>query len=207
MMKAQYWVAFLVINLWLNGCEKQYLPNDGYVPEVMQIDAQEVRDSHFLNCLPNFDFDTHNLKAVDKLLSDIRSAGMDNIEFMLVSPQSVPVEKQEKVKKQLYELMHKRGFINSRIIDYGICIYEGAKIGIKIDVLKCDVKEPDCSKWSEYIGDTDTNKNLPKYGAASVHNTITMIADKTDLVSPRKYVGHEARAAMAATGTSNRGGS
>ncbi|MDR2646110.1 MAG: CpaD family pilus assembly lipoprotein [Holosporaceae bacterium] len=198
-MKTKYLLIFFATNLFFAGCEKQYLPNDGYIPEVMRIEAQEVKNSYFFGCLPDFNADSNFWGEIDKLLRDVRPEE-GNIGFMLLSPQSIPVEVQEKVKNQLYTLMYKHGFISSRIIDSGICIYKDAKTGIRIDVLKYDVKKPNCNQWVEYIGDTDTNKNLPKYGAAGTYNTIEMIANKADFAAPRKYKGSEAKSAIAAVG-------
>ncbi|MDR0753495.1 MAG: CpaD family pilus assembly lipoprotein, partial [Holosporaceae bacterium] len=93
--------------------------------------------------------------------------------------------------------------------NFGTCIYKDARTGIRIDILKYDVKKPNCNQWVEYIGDTDTNKNLPKYGAAVTCNMIEMIANKADFIAPREYKGSEAKSAVAAigtTGSSNGGG-
>ena len=195
MIKIKYLIRFLGVSLFLAGCEKQCLPNDGYIPEVIKIDAQEIKNTYFFDC-PNFDINSNLSEAIGNLFKNSRNNGIENIGFMLISNQSIPIEIQEKVKKQLYTLMYKYGFINSRIIDSGTCVYTNARNGIRIDVFEYDVKIPDCSKWTEYIGDTDTSKNLPKYGAADAYNTIEMISNKADFVAPRKYKGQETKAAI-----------
>ncbi|MDR0580745.1 MAG: CpaD family pilus assembly lipoprotein [Holosporaceae bacterium] len=206
MTKTKYLLIFFAVSLFLAGCKKQYLPNDGYIPEVIRIDAQEVKKSYFFGCSQRFNVNPNFWEAIDKFLEDVHREE-DNIGFMLLSHQSIPVEIQEKVKNQLYALMYKHGFIGSRIINFGICIYKDAKTGIRIDVLKYDVKKPNCNQWVEYIGDTDTNKNLPKYGAAGTYNMIEMIANKADFAAPRKYKGAEAKTAITAIGSASGGSS
>jgi type IV pilus biogenesis protein CpaD/CtpE len=206
MTKTKYLMNFLGASLFLTGCEKQYLPNDGYIPEIIKINAREIKKVYFFGCSSDFNMDPGPLQAVDQLLKDVHDEDASNIGFMLISNQSISAETQEKVRKQLYEVLHKHGFINSRIINGGTCVYEDAKTGVRIDILKYKTEEPDCSKWSEYIGDTDTNKNLPKYGASDTYNIIEMIANKADFVAPRKYKGPEAKSSIAATTGTNSGG-
>ncbi|MDR2781783.1 MAG: CpaD family pilus assembly lipoprotein [Holosporaceae bacterium] len=195
-----------LICLLLIGCEKQYLANDGYVPETIEIEAKEVKDVHFFATPRNFVLDKPTTEAVNKLLKDARAEGIENIGFMLTSDRVITVETQEKAKKQISQLMIKHGFLNSRIINSGACVYKDAKVGFRIDILRYDVKEPNCSTWSEYIGDLDTNKHMPKYGAAAAYNLIEMISNKADFVSPRKYSGPEVSAAVNAARIKSSGG-
>jgi type IV pilus biogenesis protein CpaD/CtpE len=188
-----------LIGILLTGCEKQYLANDGYVPDAVVIEAKEVKTVHFFDTSLNSDINPTILVAMDKLLNDVRGEGVDNVGFMLVSDKLIPPETQERVKKQIYKLLYKNGFMSSRIVDSGVSVYKDAKTGVRIDVLRYDIKEPNCDLWSEYIGDMDTNKHLPKYGAADAYNFTEMIANKADLVSPRKYKGQEVKAAIAAS--------
>ncbi|MDR0631738.1 MAG: CpaD family pilus assembly lipoprotein [Holosporaceae bacterium] len=198
MAKAERLPNLIIMSLFLLGCEKQYLANEGYTPEIIQVDAKEVKKAHFFGTSYNFNMDSSAIEAMDKILKDARSAGIDNIGFMLISNEVIPIEAQKRAKKQIYKLMYKHGFITSRIVDSGTCVYQEAKTGVRIDILKYEIKEPDCSSWSEYIGDMDTNKNLPKYGATATYNTMEMVANKADFIAPRKYRGQEVRAAIAA---------
>jgi type IV pilus biogenesis protein CpaD/CtpE len=206
MTEIKSWICFFAIVLLLNGCKKQYLPNDGYIPEVAQIDAEEIKNVNFFACPSNFQINSTLLAAIDKLFKDIEGSGVENIGFMLVSNQAIPTDVQKEVKKQLCKIMYRHGFINSRIIDYGTHIYANAKVGIRIDVLTYDVKGSDCGPWKEYMGDTDTSKNLPKYGAAHTYNTVEMVSNKADFVSPREYRGQETKSAIAVIGANGGSG-
>jgi type IV pilus biogenesis protein CpaD/CtpE len=201
MAKTERLLNLIITSLFLLGCEKQYLADDGYIPETIQVDMKEVKNTHFFGTSQNFNIDSNTIEAIDKVLKDTRSAGIDNVGFMLVSSELIPVEAQKQAKEQIYKIMYKHGFMTSRIIDSGTCVYKDAKTGIRIDILKYDIREPNCSPWSEYIGDMDTNKNLPKYGAAITFNTLEMVSNKADFISPRKYKGQEVNAAIAAIGT------
>jgi type IV pilus biogenesis protein CpaD/CtpE len=206
MAKTKRLPNLIITSLFLLGCEKQYLANDGYIPETIQVDVKEVKNTHFFETSRNFNIDSGAIEAMNKVLKDARSAGIDNVGFMLISNELIPVEAQKRAKEQTYKVMHKHGFMTSRIIDSGTCVYKDAKVGIRIDILKYDIKEPNCSQWSEYIGDMDTNKNLPKYGAAITYNIIEMIGNKADFITPRKYRGQEVNAAIAAAGVTPSGG-
>jgi type IV pilus biogenesis protein CpaD/CtpE len=180
------------------GCEKQYLADDGYAPETTTIEAKESRKTYFFETGEDFNLSAEILAKIDNLLLKARQIGTDNIGFMLISDKLIPLESQKKAKKQIRLAMNKRGFINSRIVDSGHCIYKGARLGIRIDILKYETKKPDCDIWSEYVGDTDTNKHLPKCGVSDVYNLGEMIANKADLIAPREYAGQDTQASIAA---------
>ncbi|MDR1982832.1 MAG: CpaD family pilus assembly lipoprotein [Holosporaceae bacterium] len=207
MIKTRRLANFIVMMLLLPGCEKQYLADDGYIPEVVEINAQENRKVHFFKSSADFDLQHTTIADIEKLLKTVRSEGLDNIGFMLISNGPILMENQKRAKKQIRQLMYKHGFINSRIVDLGICVHKKARVGIRIDVLRYDVQEVDCNPWSEYVGDIDTNKHLPKHGTAIAYNTIEMIANKADFVAPRKYKGSDAKSAIAAIGASSGSGS
>ncbi|MDR0556122.1 MAG: CpaD family pilus assembly lipoprotein [Holosporaceae bacterium] len=194
--------------LLLCGCEKQYLANDGYVPEIVHVEAKENKKNYFFGTSGSFELTHDIVDAIVEVLKKARSTGVDNIGFRLISDRSIPLKIQENLRKQLSNLMCRHGFLRSRIVDSGTCIYRDAKAGIRIEVLTYDVKEPDCSLWSEYIGDIDTNKHLPKFGAAYTYGLLEQIANKADLVTPRKYRGQDTLDAIAAAkaGSSSSGG-
>lgn len=199
-----YLVAFTIL-LVLGGCDKQ-MKMDDYVPDSARVEGEEVGEHHIFESNANFDFSAKSIAEMDHLLKETMAHGVDNIAFIIVSNKPVSVEHQEKVQKMLMPLMHKYGFMNSRIINRGVCIYENAKPSLRISVLRYQVKEPDCSPWSEYVGDTDTNKNLPKYGFCDVYNLEEMIANKADLVAPRNYKGATGSGAVGAIANMSSGG-
>jgi pilus biogenesis lipoprotein CpaD len=196
----------LISLVFLVGCEKRHKAEDGYAPEIIEIEAKETKIVNFFDSSSDFNVDPTVLEAMNKLLSDARANGIGNVGLMLVSDKPIPVETQKRAKKRVYSLMNKNGFPESRIVDSGACVYKEAKTGFRIDILKYDLKRPDCGFWSEYIGDVDTSKPLPKYGAAEAYNMAEMIANEADLVSPRKYKGQEVNAAISSTGGSSSGG-
>jgi type IV pilus biogenesis protein CpaD/CtpE len=197
---------FTVICLLLAGCQKQYLADDGYIPETVAIDATETKNISFFPTSRDFSPDSATLEKMTKLFKDIYAENIENIGFMLISDSAIPYEIQEKAKREISHLMGRIGFLNSRIVDSGTCIYKNAKVGIRIDALKYDTGEINCDVWSEYVGDIDTNKHLPRYGAATAFNFLETIGNKADLVSPRKYSGQDVSAAIEAAGITATGG-
>lgn len=192
----------------MSACDKQVKVEDGYIPEFAAIDSQEQCEHHLFLCDSNFNFSDATIAEIEALLKNTRATGIDNIDFMIMANAPVPVETQVRVKEQIRSLMYKHGFIRSRVIDKGVCVYKDAKPGIRIGILQYKVKEPNCDLWSEYIGDTDTNKNLPKYGVSHVYNLEEMIANKADFSAPREYQGTRASDAIGAISSiKNSGGS
>ncbi len=194
----KYIFGLTVLSLVTTGCEKQYLPDDGYIPESYKIDIEEKKNINFFETSGNFNLTDNVVGQISSLLKETRSKGIENISFMLVSNKTVPVSLYQEVKDKIFSLIRKHGFLESRVIDAGMCVYSDAKCGIRIDVLQYNITEPDCGEWTEYIGDTDTNKNLPKYGVADIYNLKQMIANPADLKRPRTYKGQDAKSAIAA---------
>jgi type IV pilus biogenesis protein CpaD/CtpE len=199
-MKKSFFVASLSSLLML-GCEKQYKADDGYIPEFYEIDTVETKSSQLFTLDNNFNFSDVILSRMNKLLKAARAEGKENVSFVIIANRPVDMDIQEKIRNRVYALLYKTGFINSRIIDSGLCIYKSANTGVRIDILKYEVNPPDCSLWSEYIGDMDTNKNLPKFGMSDAYNLTEMIGNKADFVVPRKYKGPQAAKAIAAIGS------
>ena len=85
------------------------------------------------------------------------------------------------IKSTILNLMYKEGFIKSRIIDSGVCVYKDANPGIRVDALKYDLKDPNCDEWEDDIGDMDETKPLPKFGYSASYNLNRMIANKADI--------------------------
>ncbi len=202
----KYIFGLAVLALVTTGCEKQYLADDGYTPEEYTVDVTENKKINFFGTSSNFSLSDATIQQIETLLKETRSKGIDNISFMLVSDKPVPVATYQATREKVLSLMRRQGFLESRIVDAGMCVYSDAKCGVRIDVLQYEVKEPDGGQWSEYIGDTDTNKNLPKFGASEVYNLEQMIANKADLINPRTYKGQRTQDAIAAMGGSTSGG-
>lgn len=194
----------------ISACDKQVKIEDGYIPEFAAIESEEQCEHHLFLFDSNLSLSNATIAEIEALLKDTRATGIDNIDFMVISNTPVPVETLTRVKEQIRSLMYKHGFIRSRVIDKGICVYKDAKPGVRIGILQYKVKKPNCDVWSEYIGDTDTNKNLPKYGVSHIYNLEEMIANKADFSAPRKYRGvrtSDAISALSSTGGSGSSGS
>lgn len=203
----KYIFGLAVLTLVTTGCEKQYLADDGYTPEEYTVDITENKKINFFGTSENFGLSESTVQQIENLLKETRSKGIENISFMLVSDKPVPANVYQATREKMLGLMRRHGFLESRIVDSGMCVYSDAKRGVRIDVLQYDVQEPDCSQWSEYIGDTDTNKNLPKYGVSEIYNLEQMIANKADLIAPRTYKGQRTQDAITAAGLSAGGSS
>lgn len=202
-----HWFPMLSALLLINACDKQVKVDDGYIPEFAAVEAEEQGEQYFFQCSTSFNLSETTCTAIEDLLKNAKAADIENIEFLLVSNSPVLIATQEKVKSKIRSLMYKQGFIKSRITDKGVCVYKDAQPGVRIGLLRYNIKEPDCSQWSEYIGDTDTNKNLPKYGISGVYNIEAMIANKADFVSPRNYPGPRTDTALSGMGvTASSGG-
>ncbi|GHT94010.1 hypothetical protein FACS1894122_10170 [Alphaproteobacteria bacterium] len=194
-------VDLSLICVLLVGCEKQYQANDGYVSKIVELEVSESKESEFFE-LDRNDYLAHeDIPKIKKFFKDAKARGVNEVSFLITLNKSIKDMAQEKICRRVMTAAYKAGFINSRITNSGILIYEGAKRGVRIDALKYDIKEPDCSPWSEYIGDIDTNKNLPRFGVSDKYNLREMIANDADLVSPRRYKGQAAHDAIRAAGT------
>ncbi|MDR2158342.1 MAG: CpaD family pilus assembly lipoprotein [Holosporaceae bacterium] len=205
MLGARRLTNFVVMGLLLSGCEKQYLADDGYIPEVAEIQAKETKNIHFFSCSPNFELDDATIQSISQVLKEAKNNGISNAGYMLISNRPIASKLQKNARKQIHKIMNDQGFLSSRVMDSGVCVYKEAKVGIKINILKYDVQGPDCSQWSEYIGDLDLNKNLPKLGAAAAYNFVQMIDNSADIISPRKYKGQDVKSAIAAAGIESTG--
>lgn len=192
------YLSLLSALILISACDKQVKVDDGYIPEFAEINSEELCEHHLFLCNSNFSFSNTTIAEIEALLKNSRANGIDNIDFMIVSNAPVLIETQTKVKELIKSLMYKHGFIRSRIIDKGVCVYKDAKPGIRIGNLQYKIQSPNCDTWSEYVGDTDTNKNLPKYGVSYVYNLEEMIANKADFSSPREYPGTKANLAIKA---------
>jgi type IV pilus biogenesis protein CpaD/CtpE len=196
-----------IITFFLTGCsETQNYHDSDYIPVMNNINITENRDPHFFAVNHNFDFPHNTLIQIENLLKNSKANGIDNVGFSIISDQTIPVETQQKIKNKIFPLMNKAGFISSRIVDYGTSVYDGATRGIIINILKYDLERSDCSKWSEGVGDIDSKKNLPKMGVTNNYNLEEMIANKADLIAPRKYIGQKTDKAVAAVNSDSSGG-
>ncbi|MDR1361942.1 MAG: CpaD family pilus assembly lipoprotein [Holosporaceae bacterium] len=189
------------------GCEKQYKANDAYVSDVKSLRVSENRRSKFFELNNNFELSENSLLGIKKVLRDAKGEGIDNISFVIISNRPMGIAWQEKIRSIVQQYMYEAGFLDSRIIDSGLCIYSGAKPGVRLDVLQYNVEEPDCGRWTEYVGDMDTNKGLPRFGASDACNLGAMIGNSADLINPRNYKGQKTSEAMKAAASSGSGSS
>jgi len=198
-------ISWMMIVSLLQGCEnlktffnKRFDKSD--VPEIhndiFEINANELRNSHFFHCSDDFDFEYEEIEDITALVKNAKSKGIDNVGFLLISHKQIPLDSQIKIKKLICRLLHKQGIMDSRIVDMGTCIYADAKNGVRVDILEYQVEKIDTGLWTENIGDTDIRKHLPKFGVSQANALNEMIANKADLVSPRKYKGQEINSAI-----------
>lgn len=179
----------------LIGCEED--PNIGKEIEELKIDISENKQSHFFPINGNFELTSNDIAGIDSLLKDSYGKGHENIGFMIISDKAIKEEQRETLSQTIISRAKKAGFLDSRITDSGICVYKNAKKGVRIDILSYDLKKPDTS-WKNSIGDCNTNKNMPSYGTCSLWNLEEMVANKADLISPRKYKGQNTEGAVTA---------
>lgn len=173
----------------------------------IELEGAESKNSTFFATNSNFEFSPETISQIHKLLKSSKSKGVGNVGFMCISNSPVGESKQEAVKKQIYAIICANGFIKSRITNSGFCNYASAQNGVRIDILKYKLDMPNCDPWDTGIGDVDVHKSIPKHGASSAYNLSQMIANKADIVSPRKYNGQQASAAIGAISGGSSGGS
>ena len=197
------------VSLLLTGCSEQELMP---IPDLEEakIDITENKTSHFFAVDSNFQLSSADKTKLAKLLRDSKGEGIENVGFMIVSDSPVPKFKKIGLSNQVKSQMIRAGFLESRVVDSGTCIYKDAKKGVRVDVLKYDLQRTDVDLWNDSIGDCDPNKPLPRYGSAMNYNMEEMIANSADLIAPRKYKGQnttQAIKAMSDMGSSSGGSS
>ncbi len=194
----KYFMGLTAVCLLLTGCssEREEAPSYSYNEE--KINVKENRTSHLFAVDNNFQMSDEDRVKLFQLLRDSKGQGIENVSFIIISDS--PVAKFERValSNQVRSQMEKAGFLDSRIIDSGICVYKDAKKGVRVDILKYDLKRTNLGEWDDSVGDCDIEKNLPNYSKATNYNLEEMVANPADLISPRKYKGQKATAAISA---------
>ncbi len=200
----KYFVSLAAVCLLLTGCSREIDDMASYSYAEKNIDIKESRTSHFFAVDDNFQMSEEDQVKLVKLLKDSKGRGIENVSFMITS--NSPVAKAERVvlSNQVRTQMEKAGFLDSRIIDSGICIYKDAKKGVRVDILKYDLKRSTFDEWDDPIGDCDLEQNLPNYSKATNYNLEEIVANPADLISPRKYKGQKATDAIKAISSSNK---
>ncbi|MDR2766554.1 MAG: CpaD family pilus assembly lipoprotein [Holosporaceae bacterium] len=183
-------------------CDYQHPIDKEYAPEDTSLNVKEHKISYFFSLDQNFNLPDSELLRMLSLLQVAKGNGVGNIGFTLMSGKPIPLQLQEKARKQILRAMYRCGFPNSRIIDSGACVYRDAKTGIRMDILKYEATMTDCDKWSEDIGDINTNKSIPKFGASASYNLREMIFNSADIIAPRKYKGMKADSLIPGQGNS-----
>ena len=200
----KFGIAFLV--LLATGCEtpvNNKAKSDIYREDSMRITATENREIRLIQCKDDFEITDEQKMRFREFLKESREAGAENIAFTIISNRQLTLSKQKEIKESICDLMYKEGFIRSRVIDSGICVYKDATPSIRVDVLHYELDEPDIGEWKEDVGDCDLDKDIPKFGVSNSYNFGKMIANKADLTTPREYRGMSATDAVAAIGTGN----
>ena len=194
----KYFVSLTAVCFLLTGCSNEKVDTTAYSYAEENIDVKENKTSHLFAVDDNFQMSEEDQIKLVKLLKDSKGRGIENVSFMITS--NSPVAKAERValSNQVRSQMEKAGFLDSRIIDSGICVYKDAKKGVRVDILKYDLKKSIFKEWDNPIGDCDLEQNLPNYGKATNYNLEEMVANSADLISPRKYKGQKATDAITA---------
>ena len=182
----------------LTGCssERAGAPSHSYGEE--KIDVKENRTSHLFAVDDNFQMSEEDQAKLSQLLRDSKGRGIENVGFIITSDSPIAKSERTALSNQVRSQMEKAGFLESRIIDSGICVYKDAKKGVRVDILKYDLRRTNVGEWDDTVGDCDLDKNLPNYSKATNYNLEEIIANPADLVSPRKYKGQKATDAITA---------
>ncbi|MBO4405243.1 MAG: hypothetical protein J5821_00760 [Alphaproteobacteria bacterium] len=205
----KYFLSLTAVCLMLTGCSDREFTSLRDIEEV-NINITENKTSHFFAVNNNFEMSAGDLAKLEKLLKDSKGEGIENVGFMIVSNSPVLTAHKKSLSERVKSKMIRSGFLESRIVDSGVCIYKDAKKGVRVDVLKYDLQRTDTNLWDDFIGDCDADKPLPGYGKAMNYNMEEMIANSADLIAPRKYKGQkieQAISAMGETGSSGGGSS
>jgi len=196
----KYFLSLTAIGLLLTGCSNEKVESSIKAFEEPEINITEHKFSHFFKVNNDFQMLASDKVKLEKLLRDSKGEGIENIGFMIVSNSPVLKTQRAKLITQVKSQMVKAGFLESRIVDSGICVYKDAEKGVRVDVLKYDLHKTETDLWTESIGDCDSEKNLPDYGKSMNSNLEEMIANSADLISPRKYKGQRTEDAIKAIG-------
>lgn len=202
----KYFLSLTAIGLLLTGCSNEKVESSIKAFEEPEINITEHKFSHFFKVNNDFQMLASDKVKLEKLLRDSKGEGIENIGFMIVSNSPVLKTQRAKLITQIRSQMVKAGFLESRIVDSGICVYKDAEKGVRVDVLKYDLHKTETDLWTESIGDCDSEKNLPDYGKSMNFNLEEMIANSADLISPRKYKGQRTEDAIKAVGSVSSGG-
>lgn len=187
--------------LLITGCNTD--PRKGKAKDVDPItsEATENKELHFFATNKDFVLSNKELAEAERILKTAISMGETNVSFMFVSNTVVPEEVKEAARKKIRALMYKVGFLDSRIVDAGTVVYNDARVGIRIDVLKYNVKNVNTKLWDTSLGDANIYKNIPRFGSSNAYNLNEMIENKADLVHARKYKGQRVVDAIGALGS------
>ena len=199
MMNIKFAFGILSLGVLLSGCHDA--GNKAMDVEFTKIEASEEKESSFFETSHDFNLSEFQLNQMIKILKEAKATGETNVGFLLKSNKYISEETQEIVKKNIRNVMYKQGFIDSRIIDLGTVIYDSARTGIRVDILKYNVKPINTAPWDTEIGDADVYKNLPRYGSSIAYNLNEMVANKADLVRARKYKGQSTNDSISALST------
>ncbi len=192
-----FFSSLTAVCLLLTGCSEKET-TVGRDLEWPSINITENKTSHFFSVNNDFQMSNADNERLVKLLRDSKGEGIENIGFMIISDSPVLKDQKIGLSNQVKSKMLRAGFLESRIIDSGTCIYKDAKKGVRVDVLKYDLQKTDVDLWNDSIGDCNLEKPLPKYGNAMNYNMEEMIANKADLIAPRKYKGQRTELAISA---------
>lgn len=188
--------------LVMTGCNVD--PNrgkaKGFSPVVSE--ATENKELHFFATGNDFLLSSDEIAKAEKILKTAISLGETNVSFMFTSNTAVPEEVKETAREKIRDLMYKAGFLDSRIIDAGSVVYDKARVGVRIDILKYQVSKVNLDLWDEKLGDCNIYRHIPRFGSSRAYNLNEMVGNKADLARARGYKGQRVSDAIDALGTS-----
>jgi len=202
----KYFLSLTAIGLLLVGCSSEKEKSSVAAYEEPEINITECKFSHFFKVDNNFRMSNAEKAKLDKLLKDSKGEGIENVGFMIVSNSPVLKTQKSELLAQVKSQMIRAGFLESRIIDSGICMYKDAEKGVRVDILKYDLHRTETDPWTESTGDCDFEKDLPDYGKSTNYNLEELIANNADLISPRRYKGQRTEDAINAVSSGGSSG-
>lgn len=207
-----YNVIFLIC---LNGCmhDKHKMTTEFTKFKEYSIVVDESIDSYCIPLKPNtLIMDEELISTFNEIVNKIKVSGKKNIKITFINNTSnINLGKQTLLLKQFKRFMLEAGFGVTQIkLNFQSKNDESEMpYGVKMEALGYESKPVEASVWDEAIGDIDTEKDMPSFGATMASNLEQMIANPGHLVNPPECEFSESKSSIAAmlSGASSSGGS
>lgn len=193
--------------LVVTGCNVD--PNKGKPRDFSPVvsEAIENKELHFFATGNDFLLSSDEIAKAEKILKTAISLGETNVSFMFTSNTAVPEEVKDVARRKIRGLMYKAGFLDSRIIDAGSVVYDKARVGVRIDILKYHVNKINLDLWDEKLGEGNIYNHIPRFGSSEAYNLNEMVGNKADLARARRYKGQRVSEAISALDSTSSSGS